>query len=84
MTSAERDKLDVFLGEFREFRRDDRAWKSDMGRRMTGVEAFVVSKEAVEERESARGVSRRSYIASAIAALGVLISLALGVLNALR
>lgn len=84
MTSAERDKLDVFLGEFRDFRDDDRDWKANISARVTVVEAFVTSKKAVEERETARGVSRRSYIASAIAALGVLFSLALGLVNALR
>lgn len=76
------DKLDVFLGEFREYRTDDREWKEDIAGRLRAVESFVTSKKAVSERDAARGVSRRAYVAATIGAIGVGVSLVLGIINA--
>lgn len=76
------DKLDIFIGEFREYRIDDREWKEDINDRLRGVEVFVTSRRAVNERKAARGVSRRAYVAATIAALGVGVSLVLGFVNA--
>jgi hypothetical protein len=82
VTRVEIDKLDVFMGEFREFRVDDRAWKDDIDKRILRVEAFVTSRRAVSERDDARGVSRRAYVAAVIAAVGIVVSIAISVVNA--
>lgn len=81
MTRDEVSALSVLIGEFRDFRKEDAVWKGKQDERLRNVEAFVTSEQAEDERESARGVSRRSYIASAIAAVGVTVSIALGVIN---
>lgn len=81
MTRDELTNLRIFLDEFREFREDDRTWKNDIDRRILGVEHYVTSRTAVAERDASRGVSRRAYVASAIAAVGIVVSIALGVAN---
>lgn len=81
MTRDEANDLRIFLDEFREFRTDDRNWKTDIDRRILKVESFVTSKLAVAERDAARGVTRRSYFASVIAAIGIIVSIVLGVVN---
>lgn len=81
MTRDERATLEIFLGEWRDFRQDDRIWKLDLEQRVRRVEMFITSEKAEDERAAARGVSRRSYIASAVAAIGVAVSIVLGVVN---
>lgn len=76
------DKLDVFLGEFRAFIEADTSWKSSADGRLRKVEEFVTSKKAISERDAARGVSRRAYVAATIGAVGVGVSLVLGLVNA--
>ena len=82
MTRGEADLLSMFVSEFREFRGDDREWKSDMDDRLRRVEAYVTSRRAVDERESSRAMVRRAWVASAISAIGVVIAILLRVLNA--
>lgn len=79
MTRNELATLDVFIGEFREFRDDDRGWKDDIDKRLLSVEKYVTSKQAVSERDASRGVIRRSYIAATIAAAGVVLTIILRV-----
>lgn len=83
MTRGEQEKLDIFLGEWREFRRDDRTWKLDIEQRTRRMEVFIVSEEAEDERQRSRGVSRRAYVAATISAIGIVVSIVLGVFNAL-
>lgn len=81
MTRGEMDKLDVFLGEFRAFIEADTSWKSGTDGRLRKVEEFVTSKKAIAERDAARGVSTRAYVASTIAAIGIVVSLVIGIMN---
>jgi hypothetical protein len=81
VTKGEMTVLEMLIGEFREFRDDDRSWKEDTNKRLNRVEQFVTSKKAVEERDTARGVSRRAYVAATVAAAGVTASIVLGILN---
>ena len=81
MTKDETSVLSVFIGEFREFRTDDRAWKENIEPRLRNVETFITAERAKDKDASARGISRRSYVASAIAAVGVTVSIILGVVN---
>ena len=81
MTRNELSVLEVLVNEFRDFRRQDSSWKTENDRRLRLVEAYIAGEEAVEEREEARGVSRRAYLASAIAAIGIVVSIILGIVN---
>ena len=81
MTRAEAERLDQLIAEFREFRKDDRDWKADHGPRLRRVEVYVAGQEAVDDREKARGVSRRAYLAAALTALGILVSIVLNIIN---
>lgn len=83
MTRAEAERLDQLIAEFREFREDDRDWKNDHGPRLRRVEVYVAGQEAIEEKEKARGVSRRAYVAAAVAAAGIVVSICLNVINLL-
>lgn len=83
MTRGEIAALEVLMAEFREFRMDDRNWKQRTEVRLAKVENFVTSEKAIDEKEAARGVSRRAYVAASIAAAGVTASIVLGVLNLL-
>ena len=81
MTRDERSVLDMLVEEFREFRTDDRQWKVDIDGRILRVETFVTSRQAVSERDAARGVSRRSYVATIVGAIGIAVSVVLGIVN---
>jgi len=87
VTRDEASQLAVFLGEFREFRQDDREWKKDIDKRLRLVETFTASRRAVVERDAAQAaavsMSRRAYVASAVAAIGIVASLLLGIFNRL-
>lgn len=83
MTRNEADKIDMLMAEFREFRIDDRNWKADIDERILSVEEFVTGKRAIARMDAARGVSRRAYLAAVIAAVGILVSIALNVVNML-
>jgi hypothetical protein len=83
VTRDERATLDIFLGEWREFRQDDRIWKIDLEQRVRRMEEFVISEEAQDERARSRGVSRRAYVAATISAIGIVVSIILGIANAL-
>lgn len=64
---------------------DERLGNDDSGliKRVRHIEDFVASRIATEERATARGISRRAYVAAVIAALGVLWSVLIGIFNAL-
>lgn len=81
MTGRELSALEALIGEFRAFRVDDSDWKESIDKRLRVSEEFVAGARAVAEREAARGVSRRAYIASIIAAVGILVSITLGFVN---
>lgn len=67
MTRGESDKLDIFIGEFREFRVDDRDWKRETDKRLEVVEGFVTGALA-ERRVAARArFTRRERIGMVIA-----------------
>lgn len=83
MTRGEQETLDIFLGEWREYRRDDRNWKADLEQRVRRMEEYVIGEEAQDERAKSRGVSRRAYVAATISAIGIVVSIVLGVANAL-
>lgn len=83
MTRDERTVLDVLVDEFRDFRQGDAKWKAQVDERLRSVEKFVTSEQAVDERDQARGVSRRAYIASIIAAAGTGVTVILFILTRL-
>lgn len=81
MTRDELAKLDIFLGEWRDFRQDDRIWKLDIEQRTRRMESFITSEQAEEERRKSRGVTRRAYVSATVAAIGIVVSIILGVVN---
>lgn len=81
MTRNELTALEVLIGEFREFRQDDREWKKDMGERVRGLEVFVASEDAEDDVVTAQGISRRAYFAIAASVAGTLVSVVLWVAN---
>jgi hypothetical protein len=64
---------------------DERLGDDDNGliKRVRLIETYVAGREAIDEREASRGVSRRAYIAAVIAAIGVAGSVGLGIANLL-
>lgn len=83
MTRDETSALGVLIGEFRQFRDQDAQWKNRIGQRLQLVEEHIAGQEAVQEKEAARGVSRRAYVAATIAAIGILVSIVLSIVNIL-
>jgi hypothetical protein len=81
VTRDEATDLRMFIAEFREFRSDDRVWKLDIEQRTRRMENFITSEQAEEERRKSRGVSRRAYVAASISAIGIVVSIILGIVN---
>lgn len=81
MTRNEADKLDVFMGEFREFRIDDREWKKDTDGRLKVVEGFVTGALAERRVASRARFTRRERVGIFVAVGGFIVGTVVQVLS---
>lgn len=81
MTRDERSILDVFLGEFRQFRNHDTVWKAAQDKRLRVVEEYVAAEKAKDEEVVRQGISRRAQLGILASAIGVTASTVLGIVN---
>lgn len=81
MTRDERSILDVFLGEFRQFRNHDSEWKAQQDKRLRLVEEYVAAEKAKDEQVVKAGISRRAQLGILFSAVGVIASTLIGIVN---
>lgn len=81
MTGAERAELQLLADFVRDWRREDKEWKTETDKRLRAVEGFVTGVQAERRAATRAAMSRRQKVAAIFAALGVLGSTALGLIN---
>lgn len=81
MTGAERADLQILVDFVRDWRREDKEWKSDTDKRLRAVEGFVTGVQAERRAATRQAMSRRQKVGALLAAIGILASSAMGVLN---
>lgn len=81
MTRDEKSALEVFLGEWRQYREDDRVWKQGIDVWRRNVEAFIVSERTKDDEVRTTGMTRRARVALFFTALGVTVSTVFGAIN---
>lgn len=79
MTRGEITVLEVFIGEFRDYRQSDEAWKKDIDTRIRKVESFVTQERTKDESVRKQGLTRRAQVGILISAVGVVASIVFNV-----
>lgn len=87
MTGPERQTLELLSAFVRDWRREDAEWKERTDERLRKVEIYVAADEsadaAKEKIVTAAGISRRARNTLIVAAIGVGVTVVLGVINLL-
>lgn len=84
MTRTELTALEVLIGEFRDFRREDTRWKSTVDTRLRSVEFFVAAEESEDDAATASGISHRAYLALSASIAATAVALIFGIANLIK